>query len=125
MRAFGWPGIDPPVLRFSASELTRSEGKAKTPAKSIRRVASQGPCRIRLGRRPEMRAALRKRTEVLEDRPNAGQPRPELRPIASPRVRHAAAGGRVRGRRLLPARQVGGEPRGGGNAPRAHKQDRA
>src|ERR1051326_956484 len=68
MRAFGWPGIDPPVLRFSASELTRSEGKAKTPAKSIRRVASQGPCRMRLGRRPKMRAPWRKRTELLEDR---------------------------------------------------------
>src|ERR1043166_3838265 len=68
MRAFGWPGIDPPVLLFSASELTRSEGKAKTPAKSIRRVASQGPCRMRLGRRPKMRAPWRKRTELLEDR---------------------------------------------------------
>src|SRR5947199_6034791 len=30
------PGIDPPVLLFSEGELTRSEGKAKTPAKSMR-----------------------------------------------------------------------------------------
>src|SRR5207237_2258693 len=36
MQALDRPGIDPPVLLFSEGELTRSEGKAKTPAKSMR-----------------------------------------------------------------------------------------
>src|SRR5437764_15355108 len=36
MQALDRPGIDPPVLLFSERELTRSEGKAKTPAKSMR-----------------------------------------------------------------------------------------
>src|SRR5947207_6772991 len=36
MQAVDRPGIDPPVLLFSEGELTRSEGKAKTPAKSMR-----------------------------------------------------------------------------------------
>src|SRR5438067_3634579 len=36
MQALDRPGIDPPVLLFSEGDLTRSEGKAKTPANSMR-----------------------------------------------------------------------------------------
>src|SRR5438309_4913666 len=61
MQALDRPGIDPPVLLFSEGELTRTEGKAKTPAKSMRPLVSQGPCRKRLRRQAGRGHAGRKK----------------------------------------------------------------
>src|SRR5256714_8174617 len=116
MQALDRPGIDPPVLLFSEGELTRSEGKAKTPAKSMRPLGPRkGRAGCASGGRPERGAPRDEATEIGEYRPSADQPQPGLRPIASPGVRHDGPGRRARGGRVLAAARRAGP---GGEAAR-------
>src|SRR5205814_2171067 len=117
MQALDRPGIDPPVLLFSEGDLTRSEGKAKTPANSMRPLGLARAVPDAPARRAREGAPRDEATEIGEYRPSADQPQPSLRPIASPRVRHGGPGGPPRGERQ------GADQRGHGlGAPQPREQ---